>query len=263
VGIFDDDPRTRRLKADHEAMKRLKESSTILDFSSTGEPPERYVVTFKGRGTKRKGEDQPVEIQDTHRVEIHLGIDYPRSQPYLKWMTELYHPNIAISGAVCLGGYSTNWVPSLTLDQLCEMLWEMIRFANFDVTSPYNYRAAQWAKSQTQYEFPLDPRSLRDRTLQTQGSNVIKLEFSPPKSAAEPPKPVDRPVTPPAPARPAAPPPPAAVRPPAAEEIMFIDGSDARPAAPPRPPAPARAVAPPRPPAARPKPDDEGISFVE
>ena len=241
MSVFDDDPRTRRLKADFEAMKRLKEASSIIDFTSTGDPPERYVVTFKGRGVSRKSEEAPVQIQETHRVELQLGIDYPRSQPYLKWSTEIYHPNIAISGAVCLGGYSTNWVPSLTLDNLCNMLWDMLRFANYDVASPYNYRAAQWAKAQTQWELPLDPRPLRDRAGRTQGSNVIKLEITKPA-----PKPEARPIPPPAPPKPA----------PAKEEIFFIDGGDA---APQPPPPPRRVVAPP----VRQRPPDDGISFVE
>lgn len=241
MGLFDDDPRTRRLKTDHEAMKRLRDGSSILDFIPSGDPPERYTVLFKGKGTVRKDESVPVELTDTHRVEIQLGIDYPRSQPYLKWQTPIYHPNIAVSGAVCLGGYSTNWTPSLTIDQLCEMLWDMVRFANYDTESPYNYRAAQWAKSQSQFEFPLDPRPLRDKAVQTLGSNIIRL--SPTSAAASgnakavapaasparsrvPPATQDRPaaVSPPRP-------PQRVSRPPAAqdsEEIVFLEDTSGR-----------------------------------
>jgi hypothetical protein len=64
---------------------------------------------------------------------------------------------------VCLGGYGNYWVPSLNLDELCEMLWEMIRYANYDVMSPYNRDAADWAANQRQYRFPLDPRPIRDK----------------------------------------------------------------------------------------------------
>jgi hypothetical protein len=53
-------------------------------------------------------------------------------------------------------------VPSLQLDELCTMLWDMIRYENFDVNSPYNRAAAQWAREQTTYELPLDRRALRD-----------------------------------------------------------------------------------------------------
>ena len=65
---------------------------------------------------------------------------------------------------MCLGGYGTNWVPSLNLDELCEMLWDMIRFANFDTKSPYNYKAARWVERQNIYQLPLDGRSLRNQT---------------------------------------------------------------------------------------------------
>ena len=64
---------------------------------------------------------------------------------------------------MCLGGYGTHWVPSLSLDELCEMLWDMIRYRNYDVDSPYNREAALWAKTQTQHFLPVDDRPIRDR----------------------------------------------------------------------------------------------------
>jgi hypothetical protein len=83
--------------------------------------------------------------------------------PELAWKTPIFHPNISASGVVCLGGYGTYWVPSLTLDELCVMLWDMIRYENYDETSPYNRDAANWIKNQIHYRLPLDPRPLRDR----------------------------------------------------------------------------------------------------
>ena len=65
--------------------------------------------------------------------------------PELAWKSPIFHPNISASGVVCLGGYGTYWVPSLALDELCSMLWDMIRYENFDETSPYNREAAAWA----------------------------------------------------------------------------------------------------------------------
>lgn len=185
--MFYDTPRTRRLVSDFEAIKKLKEQSTIIDVQCHGDPPERYTLTFKGKGLLRKHEQAPPELADIHRVEVRLGIDYPRSRPDLQWLTQIYHPNISAVGAVCLGGYTTNWVPSLGLDELCEMLWDMIRYANFDPKSAYNYSAARWSELQTEFSVPLDLRPLRDRVSSTVGDNVIKLEVSgksaPPKEA--------------------------------------------------------------------------------
>ncbi len=50
---------------------------------------------------------------------------------------------------VCLGGYGTHWVPSVQLDELCVMLWDMVRYHNYDIRSPYNREAALWVAGQT------------------------------------------------------------------------------------------------------------------
>ncbi|MBI4859044.1 MAG: hypothetical protein HY815_02035 [Candidatus Riflebacteria bacterium] len=156
-------PRDRRLRSDFQAMERLKVQSSILDFECLDSPPTRYIVSFRGKGLMQPPNSENVAIQEFHQVEIRLGVNYPRSKPDLKWKTPLFHPNISALGQVCLGGYSTHWVPSLNLDELCEMLWDMLRYANFDVKSPYNYKAARWVERQQQYRFPLDSRSLRDK----------------------------------------------------------------------------------------------------
>jgi hypothetical protein len=54
-------------------------------------------------------------------------------------------------------------VPSLALDELCTMLWDMIRYENFDEKSPYNREAAAWAKNQTFFRLPIDQRPLRNK----------------------------------------------------------------------------------------------------
>ena len=82
--------------------------------------------------------------------------------PEIRWITPIYHPNISEIGMVCLGGYGTHWVPSVQLDELCVMLWDMARYHNYDIRSPYNRDAALWVASQTKFLFPTDPRPLRD-----------------------------------------------------------------------------------------------------
>ena len=170
-------PRDRRLKSDHEAMLRLQEESSIIRFSSRGTPADQYIVTFRGAGTCRKEESQEVLIRQEHTIWINLTAAYPRMIPELSWRTPIFHPNVSASGVVCLGAYQTNWVPSLKLDELCLMLWDMIRYRNFDSESPYNREAAMWARDH-QHRFPLDHRPLRDRHLQnrsTEGSEQPAL----------------------------------------------------------------------------------------
>jgi len=103
-----------------------------------------------------------IKVLDLHRVEIKLGASYPRTIPEIRWITPIYHPNISEIGMVCLGGYGTHWVPSVQLDELCIMLWDMARYHNYDIRSPYNREAALWVASQETFRFPTDGRPLRD-----------------------------------------------------------------------------------------------------
>lgn len=154
-------PRARRLNADFEAMQKLDTESSIFSFNSIRNPPDVYHVTFRGIGLWRMNNGQ-IALRNVHEVAIELAAAYPRLIPNLSWKTPIFHPNISSSGVVCLGGYGTNWVPSLTLDELCTMLWDMIRYKNYDTESPYNKDAAIWTRTQTKFQFPLDDRSLRD-----------------------------------------------------------------------------------------------------
>lgn len=153
-------PQIRRLRSDRGAVERLAGESTIFRFNATGQPAQRYLIELHGKSLAR--DRGKVVVRYEHQVEIKLGSSYPRTMPELRWLTPIYHPNISEIGLVCLGGYGTHWVPSLQLDELCVMLWDMARFHNYDLRSPYNRDAALWAANQTAFLFPVDPRPLRD-----------------------------------------------------------------------------------------------------
>jgi ubiquitin-protein ligase len=155
-----DSPRIRRLRSDLAAMERLRDESSVLRFRASGKPTQHYVIELRGKSLARQR--GKVGISEKHEIEIKLGSSYPRTMPELRWLTPIYHPNISEVGMVCLGGYGTHWVPSLNLDELCGMLWDMARYHNYDVRSPYNRDAALWVANQTNFTFPLDSRPLRD-----------------------------------------------------------------------------------------------------
>ncbi|MBW3597934.1 MAG: ubiquitin-conjugating enzyme E2 [Planctomycetes bacterium] len=182
-------------------MEKLHAESTILDFTPLGEPAEAYLIRFHGKGAYRPSGSNRIHTRDLHEVSIKLGASYPRMMPELQWKSPIFHPNISGGGVVCLGGYGTHWVPSLNLDELCVMLWDMIRYQNYDVESPYNREAALWAKTQTDFRFPLDRRPLRDKL-----ANAAPV--SPPRREAR-----DE----------TSPPLPASQRPARAAEVVFID----------------------------------------
>jgi hypothetical protein len=168
-------------------LEQLRDESSILDFTVPGAlyggPPESYLIRYRGRGFWRTDGAPDVLVREYHEVAIQLGASYPRMMPELSWKTPIFHPNISGSGVVCLGGYGTHWVPSLNLDELCGMLWDMIRFENFDVESPYNREAAFWAKTQKSFPLPIDERPLRDKVA---GSEATEAEISRPPITAAP-----------------------------------------------------------------------------
>jgi ubiquitin-protein ligase len=181
-----DSPRIRRLRNDLAALERLVTESSVIRFRGRGNPVQHYQIEFAGKSLERtRGK---VSVRDRHEVEIKLGASYPRTMPEIRWQTPIYHPNISEIGMVCLGGYGTHWVPSLNLDELCGMLWDMARYHNYDIRSPYNRDAALWVANQTTFRFPLDPRPIRD------------LRAALGRTAAEPSKPPrsDKPVASPA-----------------------------------------------------------------
>ncbi len=153
-------PRTRRLRNDLAALERLVSESSVFRFKASGNPPSQYSITFSGKGLCR--DRGKVKLAQVHHVEIKLGASYPRTMPEIRWLTPVYHPNISEIGMVCLGGYGTHWVPSVQLDELCLMLWDMARYHNYDIRSPYNRDAALWVANQTSILFPTDHRPLRD-----------------------------------------------------------------------------------------------------
>ena len=159
-----DTPRARRLRSDLKALAQLKSESTIFDFEPFGTPPDHFVLVFRGRGVFRPENASDVLTRDHHEVVLRLGAGYPRNAPGLTWRTPIFHPNIASSGVVCLGAYGQHWAPSVTLDELCHMLWDMLRYANYDVESPYNREAASWTRNADKATFPFDERPLRNIT---------------------------------------------------------------------------------------------------
>jgi hypothetical protein len=190
-----DSPRIRRLRSDLAALTQLAADSTIFDFTAYGSPPDFYVLRFRGRGVWLPEAAQSVSLRDDHEVHVRLGASYPRMMPELAWKSPIFHPNVSNTGVVCLGGYGTHWVPSLALADLCGMLWDMIRYHNFDEKSPYNREAAAWALTQSSVSLPIDPRPIRDRLVQAtrpaeccakQPAAVARTYFASPQPAPLP-----------------------------------------------------------------------------
>jgi ubiquitin-protein ligase len=155
------DIRETRLRNDYKRVKELEDRSDLIQIAATeAEPPERYLIRFTCKGVERlNAYGQPV-YRENHEVRVYLHAEYPLKQPQLKWVTPIFHPNIHVTGAVCIGA----WWPAKTLDELLLSLGEMIQYKNLDPSDPMNSKAAAWA-SRNRHLFPIDDRPLKGESL--------------------------------------------------------------------------------------------------
>lgn len=136
-----DSVRLRRLKADHEAVRRLVHLHPKIEIEGVfGNPPERYQLILRVSSLRERGE--VLEPAREHRVEITLPRGYPRDAPLFRMLTPVFHPNIA-PHAVCIGD---DWTASEALDGLIQRVGEILAYQSYNTKSPLNGRAAQWVE---------------------------------------------------------------------------------------------------------------------
>jgi ubiquitin-protein ligase len=178
--------REERLAAELEVMRALAKQSSILEFESAGDPPDRYKITLRGRGINRGSSfSTEVEYIDRHECEIRLGYGFPKRPPDVRWLTPISHPNITYSGYFQLADCGLTWQEDLTLDILCERLWDVARLAWLDLETAKNYTVKRWFSEQQDLTLPVDDRPLRDRGGPSP-SNVIHYQHGPvPPTAAD------------------------------------------------------------------------------
>ena len=158
------DIREARLRNDLQRVRELVDRSDLIQIVSTdGEPPERYVIRFTCQGVENVNAHGKPVLRDNHEARVYLHAEYPLKQPQLKWMTPIFHPNIHVTGAVCIGA----WWPAKTLDELLLSLGEMVQYKNFDPGDPMNSKAAAWA-NRHKHLFPIDARPLKGASLSDQ-----------------------------------------------------------------------------------------------
>lgn len=168
------DKRLDRLRSDNETLSTLRDCSSVFGFEGDGDPPDRYAITFHGKGLMR-GVSSRAEVQviDLHRIDLRLPYAYPQVAPDIRWVTPILHPNVSFSGFIHLRDVGLPWDESVTLDAVCERLWDVARMAYVNLDKATNFSAKSWCEKQARFTLPIDPRALRDR-MPAAGSNVVR-----------------------------------------------------------------------------------------
>ncbi len=156
------DIRETRLRNDYGHVRSLVNRSEFINILTTdGDPVEKYLIRYTCQGVEKITPSGKPLLRDVHEVSIYLHAEYPLKQPQLKWLTPIFHPNIHVTGAVCIGA----WWAAKTLDELLMTLGEMIQYKNYDPRDPMNSKAAAWALRNKRL-FPVDRRDLKGQSLE-------------------------------------------------------------------------------------------------
>ena len=133
--------RLRRLMADYEQIKTEFSGHPYITVTPvSGNPPDRYRVTYKLKGLRWDPRRRDVVVVDHHEAEVYLHDDYPRQKPQCTMLTDIFHPNFG--PYICIGDH---WAAGERLADVIIQIGDMIQYRNYNPRSPLNAEAAVWA----------------------------------------------------------------------------------------------------------------------
>lgn len=169
------DPHIRRLRKERTRLINLDKRSAFISIEPVdvveGMPPDKYIITFTCRGIACINDDGTPVASDFHRVSMYISRDFPRREPYLKWLTPIWHPNIQHKEPyhVCINK-DQNYNSTTRLNDLVMMLAEMVQYKRYHAVwkrpYPYDKEVADWVLRYAEPrgivgpDKPFDPRPL-------------------------------------------------------------------------------------------------------
>ncbi|CAF3834683.1 unnamed protein product [Adineta steineri] len=84
-------------------------------------------------------EDSPYE-GGKFRLDVRIPRDFPLSPPKIRFKTKIYHPNIHLTGDICINILQSQWNATWSIESLLSGIRSLLTDANSD--DPYNARAA-------------------------------------------------------------------------------------------------------------------------
>ena len=155
------DERKLRLEKEQRLMEQLAARSEVLGIETENQPADRYVITFTAKLVERANDStDEIHWTDNHKVELELPWSFPRTAPDVRWLTKFYHPNVSSSGFVSLTDIGLTWDNNMTLDVVTERLWDVARYAWYDLEGASNYSARRWIKGNLSTVLPVDQRTI-------------------------------------------------------------------------------------------------------
>jgi len=145
--------RYARLAIEYTKLMNLAARSNFIEIQPVevqpGWPPEKYIITYRCRGIASINKQGVPQISEFHQVSMYMGSDYPLKEPYLKWLTPIWHPNIdhLEPHHVCTNNVQ-NWFAAKPLAELVLAMGEMVQYKHYHAkwVSPFplDRAAADW-----------------------------------------------------------------------------------------------------------------------
>jgi ubiquitin-protein ligase len=145
--------RYARLAIEYTKLMNLAARSSLIEIDpvevQSGWPPEKYLITYRCRGIAALDPQGLPQISEFHQVSIYMGSDYPLKEPYLRWLTPIWHPNIdhLEPHHVCTNNVQ-NWFAAKPLAELVLAMGEMVQYKHYHAkwVSPFplDRAAADW-----------------------------------------------------------------------------------------------------------------------
>ncbi|SMN21243.1 similar to Saccharomyces cerevisiae YGL058W RAD6 Ubiquitin-conjugating enzyme (E2) [Maudiozyma saulgeensis] len=124
-------PARRRLMRD---FKRMKEDAPP-GLSASPLPDNVMVWNAMIIGPA----DTPYE-DGTFRLLLEFGEDYPNKPPHVKFLSEMFHPNVYANGEICLDILQNRWTPTYDVASILTSIQSLFNDPN--PASPANVEAA-------------------------------------------------------------------------------------------------------------------------
>lgn len=76
--------------------------------------------------------------------------EYPFKPPQIKFLTKVYHPNVAADGKICTLAIETNWVPTKSASDVVDFVLTTFRAPtdenaqDMDIANKWKNNRAQW-----------------------------------------------------------------------------------------------------------------------
>ena len=168
-------PRHVRLANEYTQLINLAARSDFMDVEPVdvqpGFPPEKYIITYTCRGVADIDQSGAPRFADFHQARIYLPSDYPLREPYVKWLTPIWHPNIEHiePHSVCTNTPRGHWM-NHSLADLVLMMGEMVQYKRYyaiwERPLPVDRDAAKWVREYAEmrklitHDRPIDERPL-------------------------------------------------------------------------------------------------------